>query len=764
MRSLLLSLLLLALLPLAPARAEDPLPPEQAFRPEVVEVQPDRLTVRWEIEEGYYLYHNKFRVRSETDGIAVGELQVPPGKKKEDPFFGTVETHRGSVTVVVPLERSAAAPDILSLAVTSQGCADQGICYPPDTRKLEVKLPPMAKAAAAPPPASPASATLGALGGSLGLADAAEEFLDPDQAFVFSVEAIDARTVVARWQIADGYYLYRDKFRFRLVEAPEGVSLGTPELPPGETKEDELFGRVQVFHRQAEARLPLLGPAAGGRVVIEAVYQGCAEAGLCYPPQTKRTTLSLPEGASAPAGTAGGGESAAVSAPPPSITAEEPLPEQDRLADILGGGSIWVIIGVFFLAGLGLSLTPCVFPMIPILSGIIAGQGENLTTRKAFILSLTYVLAVAAAYSVAGVIAGLSGANLQATLQNPWVLTAFAAVFVALSLSMFGFYELQMPAAIQSRLTALSNRQQGGTLAGVAVMGILSALIVGPCVAAPLAGALIFIANTGDALLGGLALFFLSLGMGMPLLILGTGGGKLLPKAGPWMDAVKAVFGVLMLGVAVWLLERVLPGPVVLVLWALLAIPSAIFMGALEPVGPDATGWRRLWKGLGVVLLAWGILLLVGAAGGSGDPLNPLHRAVPAMTAQGTAAPAAHGLPFKRIKSREDLDREVAAAAARGRYVMLDFYADWCISCKEMEKFTFSDPRVQARLADAVLLQADVTDNDEVDKALMKGLGVVGPPTILFYGPDGREMKRLRLVGEMKADAFLDHLDKVFRR
>ena len=437
------------------------------------------------------------------------------------------------------------------------------------------------------------------------------------------------------------------------------------------------------------------------------------------------------------------------------------ISEQDQIAASLASGNTLLIILTFFGFGLLLAFTPCVFPMIPILSSIIVGQGESITTRKAFFMSLTYVLAMALTYTVAGVIAGWFGENLQAAFQNPWVLGSFAAVFVALSLSMFGFYELQMPSALQSRLTEISNRQQGGTLIGVAVMGFLSALIVGPCVAAPLAGALIYIGQTGDAILGGAALFALSLGMGAPLIAIGTSAGKLLPKAGGWMDAIKAVFGVLLLAVAIWMLERVIPPAVTMLLWAVLLIVSAVYMKALDSLSPESGGWQKLWKGIGVVLLVLGSLQLIGAAAGGRDYLQPLKGLQLGM-GSGTASSEQH-LAFKRIKSVDDLQRELASASNQGKLVMLDFYADWCVYCKDYEKYVFTDPRVQQTLSNVVLLQADVTANDEQDKALLKHVKVTAPPAILFFDKHSTEMRGYRLVGSMDADEFLAHLGKLMQ-
>ncbi len=434
------------------------------------------------------------------------------------------------------------------------------------------------------------------------------------------------------------------------------------------------------------------------------------------------------------------------------------MSEQDQIAARLANAGIFGAIAIFFGLGLLLAFTPCVFPMIPILSGIIAGQGDSITTRKAFMLSLAYVLAMALTYAVVGVIAGLFGANLQATFQNPWVLTVFAAMFVALAMSMFGFYDLQLPSSVQTKLTEISNKQEGGTLVGAAIMGALSALIVGPCVAPPLMGALIFIGQTGDAVLGFFALLGLGLGMGAPLLAIGTSAGKLLPRAGAWMDAVKAVFGVLLLAVAILLVERVLPAAVAMLLWGLLLISSGVYLGALTTLDADVSGWRKLWKALGVTVLVYGILMLVGVAAGGKDTIQPLRGLVPAGGGAGAAAHA----EFKRIKTVADLEREVAAAAVVGKPVMLDFYADWCVSCKEMERYTFPEPQVVSAMERFVLLQADVTANDAEDKALMQErFGLPGPPAMLFFDADGNELRGYRLVGFVPADEFAAHLNEI---
>ena len=450
------------------------------------------------------------------------------------------------------------------------------------------------------------------------------------------------------------------------------------------------------------------------------------------------------------------GEAATV-ASAPSSTPDLPVSEQDRLANALAGDGKLLTLMTFFGLGLLLAFTPCVFPMVPILSGIIAGQGEGITTRRAFTLSLIYVLAMALTYTGAGIVAGLFGSNLQAAFQNTWIIAAFAGLFVLLSLAMFGFYELQVPAALQTRLNAMSNRQSGGTFTGVAIMGVLSALIVGPCVAAPLAGALIYIGQTGDAVLGGMALFALALGMGVPLLVFGTSAGKLLPRAGAWMDAVKAVFGVALLALAIWMLERILPPTLIMLLWGALAIGCAVYLGAFDRLTPPVSGWRRLWKAAGVMLLIGGTIQFLGAAAGGKDWLQPL-----AGIGGGSAAHS-EIVHFERIKSGQDLDEQLQLAAATGKPVVLDFYADWCVDCRRMEKYTFPEPNVQSMLGKVTPLQADVTANDDVDQALMKRLGIIGPPAILVFGLDGEELRPFRVVGYQKSDRFVEHLTQALQ-
>ncbi|TCO81631.1 thiol:disulfide interchange protein DsbD [Plasticicumulans lactativorans] len=595
-------------------------------------------------------------------------------------------------------------------------------------------------------PAAPAALDLF---GRAGKAGAEAELLEPDQAFALTVTAAGAEAVRAQWTIAPGYYLYRERLRIALVD-PVGVELLAVDTPPGEPKDDPYFGRQEVYHAEATTTVRLRRSAADAGVTLKLDYQGCNEPlGVCYPPISRTVALELPAAGAAPAS-----PSAAATATPGLVSAAGPAPEaeQDRIARLLRERR-FLALPLFFGFGLLLAFTPCVFPMVPILSGIIVGQGRHLTRGHAFGLSAVYVGAMALAYTLAGVLAARLGGNVQAAFQNPWVLGSFAALFVALAGSMFGFYDLQMPARWQARLADLSGRQRGGDYLGVAMMGLLSALIVGPCVAPPLVGVLAVIAGTGDTVLGASALFAMSLGMGVPLLAIGASAGHFLPRAGHWMDKVKAVFGVLLLGVALLLLDRLLPVALAMLLWAVLLIVCATYMGALTPVPHGAPGWRTLVRGLGLVLLIQGALLLIGVAAGGRDPLRPLLG-----TGLASGAPALPAPAFRPVKGLAELDAAIAGAG--GRPVLLDLYADWCVSCKELERDTFPHPAVRAALAGTLLLRADVTANDAADQALLRRFGLYGPPALLLFGRDGREIPAARIVGFVPGDAFATHLGR----
>jgi len=576
----------------------------------------------------------------------------------------------------------------------------------------------------------------------------ADELLEPDKAFRFSARVLDAAAVEVRYAIADGYYLYRERFRF--AAEPASVTLGEPQFPKGQIHEDKFFGKQETYRKEVRIRLPL--EAAGAeRLKLLATSQGCADLGVCYVPQVQTAELRL--------ASAGGTRSPIYKkddsfASSPEGVAGSVASEEVRFTGVLESGRLWAVMAVFFAAGLLLTFTPCVLPMIPILSGIIVGEGRKMTRRRAVLVSLAYVLGMAVTYTAIGIAAAFSGNLLSAALQNVWVLGAFAAVFVLLALSMFGFYELQLPSGWHARLTEASNRLGGGHWGAVVLMGVLSAAIVSPCVAAPLAGALLYIGQTRDVVLGGAALFSMAIGMGVPLVLVGVSEGMLLPRSGQWMHAIRQFFGVLLLAVSIWIIAPVIPVAVQMLLWAALLVGSGVFLSALEPLPHGASGWRRLWKAVGVLALLAGVAQGIGALSGGRDPLRPLAGIL--VESPESQRP----LPFETVKALAGLDARLKTA---DKVVMLDFYADWCVSCKEMERFTFSDPQVQARLGRMVLLRADVTANTADDKALLKRYRLFGPPGIVFFDASGREIEGLRVIGYQPPEKFIRSLDVAAR-
>lgn len=568
---------------------------------------------------------------------------------------------------------------------------------------------------------------------------AEEEFLSPDVAFGLDITQANNQ-INANFKVAPGYYLYKERIKFELSPALEHEI----RLPSGDIKNDPNFGRMEVYHHDFTGYIDIKG-ANSSALIIKATYQGCSDKGLCYAPQHKTFTIDPQSPKASP--------KASVVEPKPQDT--NISGSDSQAANLLKSGKWWLIILGFFTAGLLLAFTPCVFPMIPILSSIIIGKNAHVTRLHAFNLSLAYTFGMCLTYTLAGIAAGLSGQMLSNALQTPWALGFGALIFVLLALSMFGFYELKLPSGLENGLMSLSRRIKGGHLFSDFLMGVLSALIISPCVAAPLAGALLYISKTSDVVLGGVALFSLSLGMGAPLILIGASAGTLLPKVGSWMNAVRNLFGVLMLGVALWLISPLIPMNIQLALWAALLIVPAIFMHALDPLPVDAKPTLRFWKGIALMLLITGLAMLIGALSNAKSPLQPLS----GLLAKGSAAQQQHSsLNFKRIKNLTELD--TALQTAQGKQVMLDFYADWCVSCKEMDQFTFSDPRVQAALKDTVLLQADVTANTDDDKALLQKFNLFGPPGILFFNSNAQLESNLKVIGYQNAEDFLQTLNQ----
>jgi thiol:disulfide interchange protein DsbD len=884
--------------------ANDILPPDQAFKVSAKTAPDGTVSLTWNIADGYYLYRKRFALSPKTPNLELGTAHFPAGKMKDDEFFGPMEIYRGTFVVPIDIQRlpaSLSTNSRLAIVARMQGCADMGICFPPNEAQVSFaaaavrvagqaaldNAAPMLRAATANTTAAnggndlfarigspsttgatigqgfqPQSSTANPLAAPTGealasealasalqnaIGDDGQKFLAPDQAFIPSVRRLDDDTVQVRFDIAQDYYLYRAKLTFAVhteassskglitptagapqalakppagAGAPAAITLANIDLPAGEVKDDDYFGRVETYRNVLQSTLRVgarkepsaqdsayatvaastfnvaPGPAnaaanSHGPLVLTLGYQGCADAGLCYPPIVKKlvippapgrapdqapdkppVALTVAGAGSSTSGGASNGLTVSATAAPSVVMASAgvsssalgqdsaysgELSETDRIVATLSGGNIWLIVGAFYVFGLLLAFTPCVLPMVPILSSILVGNGDAQGTRSSqslFLLSLVYVLAMALTYAAAGVITAYFGENLQILFQHPVALISFSIIFVALAAAMFGLYELQLPNAWQSKLASLSSRQAGGSYVGSGVMGFFSALIVGPCVAAPLAGALFYIGKTGDTALGGIALFTLALGMGTPLLIIGASAGSLLPRVGPWMETIKCVFGFVLLGVAIYLLERIIPAPASLGLWALLLIVGAVYMGALDALDGTATGWQRLWKGTGLGVLIYGVLLVIGAASGGNDVFRPL-----AGVSAGTST-ATHEMAFQPVKGPQGLRVALERARTDGRPSMLDYYADWCVSCKELEKYTFTDAAVQKALTGVQLLRTDVTANDDEDSALLKQFGLFGPPAILFFDAQGNELRAFRVIGYMDATAFEAHAQR----
>jgi thiol:disulfide interchange protein DsbD len=691
------------------------LPPEQAFK-YTATAEEGQVTIEWQATPGYYLYKKRMGLSAATPGVTVGESVYPKGETHHDEYFGEQEVFRGNFKVTAPLS-GAKAGDTVALKLKWQGCADAGLCYPPSVWDASVKV------AAAAPTTTTADKVFERATPEV---EGEDEYLDPDVAFVLTAEAQSANNIQLNWRIADGYYLYKQRIKLEPANAAQPV--GAIVLPKGEPHSDEYFGTQEVYRQSLDASFSV--PPGAKTVDVKVTYQGCADAGLCYPPITKKLSVSLDGAPAAIAGDAGGSHGGYIS-------------EQDSFTARLATGSLFLVFAVGFLGGLLMAFTPCVLPMVPILTGIIAGGGSSTTPSRAFMLSLSYVAGIAVIYVAMGVLVALIGSkvNLQAVFNQPGLLIPFALLFIVLAASMFGLFTIQVPSFIQTRLSDASNKQAAGTFIGVGVMGALSALIVSACVAPVLIGALAFIAQGGSPLRGAIAMLAIALGMGTPLLLVGASAGALLPRAGAWMETIKNLFGVAFLFVAVWLLNRIVTGWGGMLLWAVPAVALAVTLWRAQS---KSSGARLAWRGVAALAALYAVVLVAGGAMGSTNPLAP----IPQLATQQKQ------LEFKRIKTVADLQREVTSASNSGRSVMLDFYADWCVSCKEMEHNTFTESEVHSALANTTLLQADVTANDDEDRALLQHFGIFGPPTIAFYGADGMERRNFRVVGFMKAAEF----------
>ena len=757
------------------AASDTLLRPHEAFKLTTKVIDSNTVRAIWDITDGYYLYRDKVDFISETEGSNIENLFKPEGKKKKDPTFGDVDIYRGTVTFDISLNHSGSnSPELINLLSKSQGCADIGLCYPPQKESISLNLPPSFSNTPdiieSIKPLSLADelgiSSITGFGDSDGIGSISgnqvNEPIPAEEAFKFDIIATDSNTLNARWNITPGHYLYQHKISFLIDDTNSKLTLGKPNLPEGKAYKDVYFGDVVTYEEDFDVTVPVNGYEK--KVVIKTEYQGCSKlTGICYPPQTQTETVDF--SAFPPAVTnvtTKDTDTTPQDQIVPTDTINAPASEQSMLSDVLKNQGIFTIIGAFFVGGLLLTFTPCVFPMIPILSGIITGQGEDISRGKAFALSLAYVIPMALTYAVAGIIAGYTGANLSAALQNPWVLSTFAFLFVILSLSMFGFYELQMPSAIQNKLNNISNTQRGGSLVGAGIMGVLSALIVGPCVTAPLIAALAYIADTKDVVLGGLSLFMLGMGMGAPLLLIGISAGSLLPRAGAWMETVKHIFGVMMLGLAIWMLDRIVAPQITLLLSGALLIGSAIFLGATDSLTESSSGWKRLWKSGGLVSLLLGAILIVGAASGSKSYFSPLSGLLASNQTNnsGTTAQEVSGLKFTKISSLSDLNKTLEQARNTNTPVMLDFYAYWCVPCRAMEHEVFGDNAVVAALKNTIVIQADVTDMNANDSELLRALEVFGPPHVIFYDRTGQEKKDFRISGEMKLEPFKKHIDR----
>jgi len=713
----------------SPARAQELLEPGEAFRVEASRASPESVAITWRIAEGHYMYRQRFAVKAPDDGVSLGKPAFPDGRRKHDEFFGEMEVYDSDVTFTVPVRGTDGA---FTLEATGQGCNEPvGVCYPPTTHTVQVQ-PAAAPQSSLPGAQSSASGDDGVLQDLLQGGTNRAEFLHPDDAFRFETTVMDHETLLIRFFIEPGYYLYKDKFDLRAVG--QGLRVSSTELPAGELEVDEYFGESRVFRDMVDLRVELARDAPGaGTAELRIGYQGCAEDGICYPPIEKTVSVALPGEGEAPLSAIG--------------------------VDRSGGGQAWnegawpVLMA--FGAGLLLTFTPCVLPMIPILGGVIVGQGRAATRLRGGALAAVYVLGTAVTYTGVGIVAGLTGDQLQAYFQNIWAVGIVAGLLVLMALAMFGLFELAMPTGIQSRLHRRAAHIKRGAFGGAFVLGMISALIVGACVSPVLISVLSLAITRGDPWLGGAIMFAMALGMGAFLVVVGLGFGHVLPRAGPWMTAIKHVFGVMLLAVAVYLLGAV-PQVPVMYLWAALLAGVALFLGA-GGGARKSLGRKLARQAAALALAAWAVLAVIGGLQGGRDILRPVDTG--ALLGDGGQT-AVHAR-FRTVSTPGDLAERMQAARAQGKPVMVDYYADWCVDCVRMEKTTFSDPRVADALNDGfVLVQVDVTDpNAPGPRAIKQSHGIYGPPAMLFFNARGEEVSGMRRYGYMDSEAFLRHIE-----
>lgn len=718
------------------------LPASEAFQLSA-QIVDDKVELNWSISSGYFVVKESIEI-STAEPDQIGNAAFPQAVPTVDDFLGNINIYRGEQSVVLPI--SSENTNDLVLTIVFDGCADLGICYPPITKNITLSAPVKKQIQIISDVPALDSSAISEVTAQVGLLQKGSP-LPANEAFNLEVVAIGAQTLNIRWLVHKDYYLYKDKIAISV----KGASIVNILYPDATLINDEFFGRVSIYDRPIEVLLSL-EDVSSGQVTLSVEYQGCWKGGVCYPPQQANYNISLP---------GSGASNAEDSSEAPTDflpTALEQMNSEEITAqELFQKGGLALFIGAF-LAGLAISYTPCIYPMVPILSGIIIGQKKSPSTFKAVSMSLVFVLSMSLAYGLIGATAGYFGAgvNIQAMLQTPWVLVFFGMIFVFLAFSMFGYYDIQLPNKLQSKITQISSKQNGGSFIGVAIIGFLSALIIGPCVTPFLATALSYVIADGSTTKGAIGLFAMGLGMGVPLIIICGWGINALPKSGPWMETIKHVFGVLMLAVALYLLDRIISPWASIVLWASLFTIAPIALGAISPLDKSSTSWHRIFKAISLIVLGYGVLLWLLVARGGGDMYQPLAGWDYSANNQ-----IIKSVEFELLQSEQQLDGFIADTQNSDKLIVLKFYADWCVSCKTLERKVFSDRSVIKNLDKALTLTADVTDNtDANNKALLARFDIAGPPAILFF-KNGKEARSQRIIGEISAKDFLEHLNSI---